>query len=310
MGDQGLASAPGPLAESSKRFGPLFDPLAAASRAPQNKAALRPAAETGWRGQEYRRNDRARRAWLWISGSEDALSCHIAPARRAKGAKRLFGDTACAGYGVCARSSADRKLGPRPRRQGHPVLVPGPPEARLRPERGRPCPALGLEQGRGRAERGYLPAEPGAAGTVPPRARPRTPDAGLRRGAGCPEDGGRAPVRGRRSRAARPVGRVAQGQAAAQTAQASPGAVRLPRQALRSHGHQGRGARTARRGPPAPGELRFEQRRRREVHRDQAFGGGHALEARPRCPALAGGVAGGVREEGRQAAGRPRAPGR
>ena len=37
------------LADSLKRFVPLFEPLAAAILAHQNKAALRHADETGWR---------------------------------------------------------------------------------------------------------------------------------------------------------------------------------------------------------------------------------------------------------------------
>ncbi|MCY4026652.1 MAG: IS66 family transposase [Acidobacteria bacterium] len=110
MGDQGLAISPGTLADSIKRFVPLFDPLYAAILAHQNKAALRHADETGWRVQEYRRHGRSSRAWLWISVSADAVYYLIDPSRSAKVAKSLFGDTACTVYVVCDRYSAYRKL--------------------------------------------------------------------------------------------------------------------------------------------------------------------------------------------------------
>ena len=110
MGDQGLAISPGTLADSIKRFVPLFDPLYEAILAHQNKAALRHADETGWRVQEYRRNGRSSRAWLWISVSGDAVYYLIDPSRSAKVAKSLFGDTACTVYVVCDRYSAYRKL--------------------------------------------------------------------------------------------------------------------------------------------------------------------------------------------------------
>ena len=110
MGDQGLAISPGTLADSIKRFVPLFEPLAEAILAHQNEAALRHADETGWRVQEYRRNGRSSRAWLWISVSEDAVYYLIDPSRSAEVAKRLFGDTACTVYVVCDRYSAYRKL--------------------------------------------------------------------------------------------------------------------------------------------------------------------------------------------------------
>ena len=110
MGDQGLAISPGTLADSIKRFVPLFDPLAEAILAHQNKAALRHADETGWRVQEFRRNARSSRAWLWISVSEDAVYYLIDRSRSAEVAKSLFGDTACTVYVVCDRYSAYRKL--------------------------------------------------------------------------------------------------------------------------------------------------------------------------------------------------------
>ena len=47
MSAQGLTVSPGTLADSLKRFVPLFEPLAEAILAHQNKAALRHADETG-----------------------------------------------------------------------------------------------------------------------------------------------------------------------------------------------------------------------------------------------------------------------
>ena len=110
MGDRGLPISPGTLADSIKRFVPLFDPLAEAILAHQNEAALRHADETGWRVQEFRRNGRSSRAWLWISVSEDALYYLIDRSRSAEVAKSLIGGTACTVYVVCDRYSADRKL--------------------------------------------------------------------------------------------------------------------------------------------------------------------------------------------------------
>ena len=73
MPGQGLAVSPGTLADSLKRFVPLFDPVAEAILAHQNQAALRHADETGWRVQELRREDRSSRAWLWTSVGNDAV---------------------------------------------------------------------------------------------------------------------------------------------------------------------------------------------------------------------------------------------
>ena len=74
LADMGLAISPGTLADSVKRFVPLFEPLAEAILAHQNKAALRHADETTWRVQELRGEDRSSRAWLWASVSDDAVS--------------------------------------------------------------------------------------------------------------------------------------------------------------------------------------------------------------------------------------------
>ena len=73
LADMGLAISPGTLADSTKRFVPLFEPLAEEILAHQNEAALRHADETSWRVQAYREKGRSSRAWLWTSVSPDAV---------------------------------------------------------------------------------------------------------------------------------------------------------------------------------------------------------------------------------------------
>ena len=73
MAGHGLPVSPGTLADSLKRFIPLFEPLAEEILAHQNEAALRHADETGWSVQELRGEDRSSRAWLWTSVSPDAV---------------------------------------------------------------------------------------------------------------------------------------------------------------------------------------------------------------------------------------------
>ena len=108
--DMGLAISPGTLADSIKRFVPLFEPLAAAILAHQNEAALRHADETSWRVQAYREKGRSSRAWLWTSVSPDAVYFHIGPSRSAEVAMKLFGSTKGIVVLVCDRFSAYRKL--------------------------------------------------------------------------------------------------------------------------------------------------------------------------------------------------------
>ena len=108
--DQGLPVSPGTLADSLKRFVPLFEPIHEAILAHQNKAALRHADETGWRVQEYRDNGRSSRAWLWTSVSQDTVYFLIDPSRSAEVAKTLFGNTDCTVRVVCDRYSAYKKL--------------------------------------------------------------------------------------------------------------------------------------------------------------------------------------------------------
>ena len=110
MAGQGLAVSPGTLANSLKRFVPLFEPVAKAILAHQNKAALRHADETGWRVQELRGEDRSSRAWLWTSVSNDAVSFHIDPSRSAEAAQTLFAEGLLDTVIVCDRYSAYKRL--------------------------------------------------------------------------------------------------------------------------------------------------------------------------------------------------------
>ncbi len=110
LADMGLAISPGTLADSIKRFVPLFEPLAKAILAHQNTASLRHADETTWRVQAYREKGRSSRAWLWTSVRRDALYYHIAPSRSAEVAKSLFGSTEGTVVLVCDRLSTYKKL--------------------------------------------------------------------------------------------------------------------------------------------------------------------------------------------------------
>ena len=107
---QGLTVSPGTLADSLKRFVPLFEPVAHAILAHQNKAALRHADETGWRVQELRGEDRSSRAWLWTSVSSDAVCFHIDPSGSAEAAHKLFGEALLGTVIVCDRYSAYKRL--------------------------------------------------------------------------------------------------------------------------------------------------------------------------------------------------------
>ena len=110
MSGQGLPVSPGTLANSLKRFVPLFEPVADAILAHQNEAALRHADETGWRVQELRGEDRSSRAWLWTSVSSDAVSFHIDPSRSAEAAQKLFSEALLDTVIVCDRYSAYKRL--------------------------------------------------------------------------------------------------------------------------------------------------------------------------------------------------------
>ena len=110
MSGQGLPISPGTLANSLKRFVPLFEPVADAILAHQNEAALRHADETGWRVQALRGEDRSSRAWLWTSVSSDAVSFHIDASRSAEAALELFGEALLDTVIVCDRYSAYKRL--------------------------------------------------------------------------------------------------------------------------------------------------------------------------------------------------------
>ena len=110
MSGQGLPISPGTLANSLKRFVPLFEPVADAILAHQNEATLRHADETGWRVQELRGEDRSSRAWLWTSVSSDAVSFHIDPSRSAEAAQKLFSEALLDTVIVCDRYSAYKRL--------------------------------------------------------------------------------------------------------------------------------------------------------------------------------------------------------
>ena len=110
LADMGLPVSPGTLADSIKRFVPLFEPLAEAILAHQNTASLRHADETSWRVQAYRKKGRSSRAWLWTSVSRDALYYHIAPSRSAEVAMKLFGSTEGTVVLVCDRLATYKRL--------------------------------------------------------------------------------------------------------------------------------------------------------------------------------------------------------
>ena len=110
MADQGLAISPGTLANSSKRFVPLFEPLAKAILAHQNEMAVRHGDETGWRIQSLSETGRSRRAWLWISVSADAVYFLIDPSRSAEVAMKLFGSVKGIVFLVCDRYAAYGKM--------------------------------------------------------------------------------------------------------------------------------------------------------------------------------------------------------
>ena len=110
MADMGLPISPGTLADSIKRFVPLFEPLAKAILAHQNTAPLRHADETTWRVRAYREKGRSSRAWLWTSVSRDALYYHIDSSRSAEVAMKLFGSTDGPVVLVCDRLSTYKRL--------------------------------------------------------------------------------------------------------------------------------------------------------------------------------------------------------
>ena len=110
MTAHGLTISPGTLADSLKRFVPLFEPLFEAILAHQNAALVRHADETSWRVQELRGEDRSNRAWLWTSVSHDAVCFNIDASRSAEAAEKLFAGIVLYTVIVCDRYSAYKKL--------------------------------------------------------------------------------------------------------------------------------------------------------------------------------------------------------
>ena len=110
LSDRGLPISPGTLADSMLRFVPLFEPVADAILAHQNKAALRHADETGWRVQALRETGRSSRAWLWTSVSSDAVYFRIDPRRSAEAAQKLFAEAVPDTVIVYDRYSAYKRL--------------------------------------------------------------------------------------------------------------------------------------------------------------------------------------------------------
>ena len=110
MSAHGLAVSPGTLADSLKRFVPLFRPLFEAILDHQDETFLRHADETSWRVRELAGEGRSSRAWLWTSVSRDAVCFHIDATRSAEAAEKLFAGIAPGTVIVCDRYSAYKKL--------------------------------------------------------------------------------------------------------------------------------------------------------------------------------------------------------
>ena len=227
MSAQGLTVSPGTLADSLKRFVPLFEPLAEAILAHQNKAALRHADETSWRVQELRGEDRSSRAWLWVSVSNDAVSFHIDPSRSAEAAQKLFGDALLDTVIVCDRYSAYKRLARL--REGKVTL------AFCWSHMRRDFVECAAGQVRltdwcqGWIERiaSIYRLNEARLAHYDPVIKRQTP--GVRRGAGRVEGGARRPVRGGRPGVGRPAGPGAPGQGAALAAEPSRRAERVRR---------------------------------------------------------------------------------
>ena len=130
-------------------------------------------------------------------------------------------------------------------------------------------------------------------------------DASVRCGARrAQRDARRSLHRGRKA-ACRAGRRRARGQGAALAAEPSRGAVRLPRPAPGAAGQQSRRKDAQRAGDRKTALVRLRQPDRRPVHCRDVLGHRHARLEPHRYPALAPGMAGRLREERRQTAGRP-----
>ena len=113
LGGSGLSVSAGTLADRTASWIPLFSSLAKAIMERQNQAVVRQADETSWPVQEWARDRKSRRGWLWTSLSEDTVFYHVALSRSAEVAHKLFaglGDEPATVYLVCDRYSAYKKL--------------------------------------------------------------------------------------------------------------------------------------------------------------------------------------------------------
>ena len=110
MSDHGLPVSPGTLADSVRRFEPLFGPIAEAILARQREDGLRQADETTWRVEELRGEDRSSRAWLWVSATNEAATFHIDPSRSVDAAAKLFAGLDLCTVIVCDRYSVYKAL--------------------------------------------------------------------------------------------------------------------------------------------------------------------------------------------------------
>ena len=109
----GLPLSAGTMASNTGKFLALFAPLYEAILEHQNRATLRHADETSWRVREFGDDGGARRGWMWVSLSADAVCYHIDRFRSAEAARKLIAsipDGAGPVFLVCDRYSAYKKL--------------------------------------------------------------------------------------------------------------------------------------------------------------------------------------------------------
>ena len=184
LADMGLAISPGTLADSIKRFVPLFEPLAEAILAHQNEAALRHADETILARSGISR-ERPVEPRLAVDLGEPGrrLLPHRSLAQRRGRDEAVRLQHRASVVLVCDRFSAYRKLARELAGKVILAVVLGASKALVHRLRGRACAAQALVPEMDRADRGDLPAQRCAAGALRPRSPSRTPDAGVRCGA-------------------------------------------------------------------------------------------------------------------------------
>ena len=108
----GLDVAPGTLADSLPRLGPLFAPLAAAIAERQAAARVAHGDETSWTVHARGERGDSPRCWLWVCLTADAVRLRVDPSRSAAAARELFGDlgSEAPAYLVCDRYAAYARL--------------------------------------------------------------------------------------------------------------------------------------------------------------------------------------------------------